>query len=134
MTAPYAKWISTLPCINCGRTGETQAAHMTLSANQKGMGMKVPDDQQVPLCWSCHAYWDGGIDGLHNPFKELDREEKWTLAAEWVRTTKLAATPGADNMDRAFELAELGLGRIVGHDDGGWHWVSCWDDEPTKEP
>lgn len=51
--------IATLPCMDCGRSGATQAAH----ANQfKGMAIKASDARVAALCVSCHARLDTGGD------------------------------------------------------------------------
>lgn len=49
--------VASLPCVNCGREGLTQAAH----ANQgKGMGIKGSDARIMALCIYCHAEHDQG--------------------------------------------------------------------------
>lgn len=46
-----------LPCVDCGRVGETQAAHMNLG---KGQGIKASDAALMALCVTCHARLDQG--------------------------------------------------------------------------
>lgn len=45
--------IRALPCLKCGRIGETEAAHVR-SGTDGGMGMKPADRWTVPLCRACH--------------------------------------------------------------------------------
>jgi len=63
--------IRQLPCIACGREGETEAAHIRVGTDG-GMGVKPHDKFAVPLCRACHrqqhqvgevTFWSGlGID------------------------------------------------------------------------
>jgi hypothetical protein len=49
--------VATLPCVNCGKEGATQAAH----ANQgKGMAIKSSDARIAALCTTCHGSLDQG--------------------------------------------------------------------------
>ena len=54
------KAVASLPCQNCGKEGETQAAH----CNQgKGMALKTSDSTLAALCVECHRALDqGGIE------------------------------------------------------------------------
>lgn len=102
--------------------GEVQSAHVTLNANQKGMAMKVPGRQRVPLCAQHHDEWDGRDRSAGSTFFGLDKPERYERAAIWVEETNLAATPTADDRESALALADLGLGRIVEGDGGRWTW------------
>lgn len=46
-----------LPCVDCGKWGETQAAHMNLG---KGQGIKASDAATASLCVDCHRRLDQG--------------------------------------------------------------------------
>ena len=48
----YRQWITRQPCLKCG-FGPCQAAHEALG--ERGVGIKAPDTQCVPLCVLCHA-------------------------------------------------------------------------------
>lgn len=52
--------VAALPCVNCGRHGDTQAAHSNLQEHGKGMGHKASDAAVMALCTSCHAALDQG--------------------------------------------------------------------------
>jgi hypothetical protein len=51
--------VASLPCVDCGKENETQAAH----ANQgKGLAIKASDAKLMGLCVRCHSKLDqGGI-------------------------------------------------------------------------
>lgn len=60
--APFRseKWlraVASLPCVKCGKEGETQAAHRN---EGKGMAMKTDDCLTAALCHTCHAVIDQG--------------------------------------------------------------------------
>jgi len=46
-----------LACVDCGRVGQTQAAHMNLG---KGQGIKASDAATASLCVDCHRRLDQG--------------------------------------------------------------------------
>ena len=48
------------PCMNCGREGQTQAAHANLSEYGKGMAHKASDAALMALCVDCHRELDQG--------------------------------------------------------------------------
>lgn len=64
----YRHLIASMPCINCGLEGSTQAAHQN---EGKGMGIKTSDATCIPLCFSCHNQLDQGA--------YMSREEKRAL-------------------------------------------------------
>lgn len=91
----HGDFVRTQPCCSCGRVATEDApnaaAHITLSRNQKGMAMKVPDEQRVALCDSdveagtqgCHPQWDqhrGKFDGWTD-------EQRYEIGMCWVATT-----------------------------------------------
>lgn len=109
-----------LPCMNCRCRGPSDPAHMTLGANEKGTALKVDHTQCVPLCRSCHHYFDGQANGPANPFRGWTKEERYTLAAEWVAEMRLAATP--EDLNSARELERWGLGSVT-EDSYSWWWL-----------
>lgn len=125
--AAYVDFVRQLPCIVCAKNGPSEASHVPTGAGQTGMAMKVPDSQVVPKCRKCHAEWEerrGWCEGW-------EKAERYDWAQRMVKEVQALVIPGADDFDRALELAEMGLGRIEAHLDGTWAWISCWDDETT---
>lgn len=86
---PYLNFVRQHPCCSCGTTRNVEAHHEGSKA-QKGMGMKVPDSETVPLCDRCHKH-----DGFHRwgSLPGLTREQtknrfattKRSLQAEWAK-------------------------------------------------
>lgn len=113
---PYVRFVKALPCCVCGRPGPSDASHVTLSANQKGIGMKVPDDQVVPKCREHHRDWEQ----RRGRFAKWSREERWSQAAAWVAAVQLLATP--ETYEQALTFSELGLGTIEVGPGGAWSW------------
>jgi len=75
----YLKAVAELPCMRCGKEGQTQAAHSNQMAHGKGKGIKASDEYTAALCLRCHYEIDMG--------KELTKEqrkEEWDKA--WIRT------------------------------------------------
>ena len=62
--------IRKLPCIKCGQS-PGQAAHSNFGEHGKGKGIKADDKYTIPLCHSCHRWFDG--------YFQLTREE----SKEW---------------------------------------------------
>ena len=62
--------IRKLPCVKCG-SGQSQAAHSNFGEHGKGRGIKADDKFTIPLCHSCHRWFDG--------YFQLTREE----SKEW---------------------------------------------------
>lgn len=52
--------VASLSCMNCGREGQTQAAHANLSEYGKGMSHKASDAALMALCIDCHRELDQG--------------------------------------------------------------------------
>lgn len=61
----WRRAVASLPCVLCGKEGETQCAHRN---EGKGMAMKTPDVWSAGLCVACHSAIDQG--------NALDREER----------------------------------------------------------
>lgn len=74
--------VASLPCVNCGRHGDTQAAHANLGCFGKGMGHKASDAAIMALCTSCHYELDQG--------KTMTKAEKWDKQMEWIAKTSVA--------------------------------------------
>ena len=75
------KWlraVASLPCVNCGTEGRTQAAHRNMG---KGMGIKTHDCWTAALCDTCHGEIDHG--------KYMTREER-REALDWAILQTLA--------------------------------------------
>lgn len=49
--------IRKLPCIKCG-SSPSQAAHSNFGEHGKGKGIKADDKYTIPLCHSCHQWFD----------------------------------------------------------------------------
>lgn len=128
----YMAAVRKLPCIRCGREGSedmpNQASHITLGADQKGTGMKVPTSQVVSHCFDCHTAWDGR-SGFCAGWSKVRR---YLAGAKWVTKTRDLLTPGVDNFDQALELAERGAGRVVVEKTGAWSWVPAWAEVPVE--
>ena len=75
------KWlraVASLPCVQCGAEGQTQAAHRNMG---KGMGIKTHDCWTAALCHTCHAVIDQGGHMTRDERREaLDRAILLTLA------------------------------------------------------
>ena len=61
----WRRAVAALPCVLCGRHGETQCAHRNVD---KGMGLKTDDALTAALCQSCHSEIDQG--------KTMSRDER----------------------------------------------------------
>lgn len=64
--------IRKLPCVRCGGLN-TQAAHSNFSEHGKGKGIKADDKYTIPLCHTCHQWFD--------QYREMGRLEskEWFL-------------------------------------------------------
>jgi hypothetical protein len=116
---PYVRFVRLLSCCACGRPSPSEASHVTLSADQKGVGMKVSDAQCVPHCGGpkgCHAQWEQ----RRGRFAGWDRQMRWDTAARWVAAVQLLAIPETRDQARDFEV--MGLGVAV-ETEAGFAWV-----------
>jgi hypothetical protein len=78
-SAKLREVVAGLPCVCCGRVGNTQAAH----GNQgKGMALKVSDAMIAALCIPCHTELDQG--------KTMDKAERRAFVLEMVAKTYVA--------------------------------------------
>ena len=69
---PWRRAVAALPCVLCGRHGETQCAHRN---EGKGMGLKTDDAMTAALCQACHSEIDQGKD-----FTREERRQRLDLA------------------------------------------------------
>lgn len=120
----YRRFVVSLGCVVKGMPGATkcrgpiQAAHLTLSANEKGVGTKVADRQCVGMCSGHHDEWDGRDRSAKSTFFGLSKPDRYERARIWVAETQLAATP--EDHDQALHFQEIGLGRW---EEDGSRWV-----------
>jgi hypothetical protein len=78
-SVPWRRAVASLPCVLCGREGQTQAAHRN---EGKGMGLKVDDCWLAALCVPCHADIDQGATMTREQRRELmDRAILLTIQA-----------------------------------------------------
>ncbi len=112
--SPLLAFVRRQDCLCCGRKGPSDPAHMTLSRGEKGVGMKTPDTQAVPLCRAHHRAWDQHT----GRFAGWSDDERYALASTWVDTIRMAVTP--DCYDKALLLEAAGLGTVERDDAGEW--------------
>jgi hypothetical protein len=77
----YRRLVATLPCINCGVEGYSQAAHGPAA----GKGLKASDDLLFPLCTV-----RVGVNGCHEKYDAYElfpRAERRAKALEWAART-----------------------------------------------
>ena len=80
----YLRIVASYPCAHCGIEGRSQAAHADSAG--KGMAIKPPDSEVMPLCASspgrpgCH--WLIGTSG------RFTKEQRRILEANYVASTK----------------------------------------------
>jgi hypothetical protein len=79
----YLAFMRCFACAWCGAEPPNVAAHVVTAAGQKGMSLKVPDRQAIPMCVTCHDFFDGRTDGEHNPFagRDLEWKREWACAS-----------------------------------------------------
>ena len=77
--------IRKLPCVKCGG-GSSQAAHSNFGEHGKCKSRKADDKYTIPLCHSCHSWFDG--------YFQLTREQ----SKEWF-TKMLEKTERMLNLD-----------------------------------
>lgn len=79
---PYRRLVASLPCINCGVSGCSQAAHPNAG---KGKGIKADDRLCFPLC--CTRPGNTGCHYLHDQHRLLPKGERASREAQWARMT-----------------------------------------------
>lgn len=108
--AAYVAFVRTQGCILCGRQGPSDAAHMPL---------KAPDSSVVPLCRSCHLWFDGHTS------RRATKQQRRELGAKWVLATQSSVTPTM--REEAWELQRKGLGTMGMATCGCcWNWTPSW--------
>jgi hypothetical protein len=71
--------VATLPCVGCGATGNTQAAHSNLLRHGKGKSIKATDAAIMALCHDyCHPELDQG---------DLTEDERERLTHQYIADT-----------------------------------------------
>lgn len=53
--------IRLLPCVECGASPRSQAAHSNFGIHGKGKGVKADDRYTIPLCVTCHQNLDQNL-------------------------------------------------------------------------
>jgi hypothetical protein len=76
---PLRRIVATLPCMVCGRDGNTQASHSNQQRDGKGMGIKAHDYRIAAICGPCHTEIDQG--------KAMTKEERRNAWDEAHRAT-----------------------------------------------
>lgn len=79
----YRRLVADMPCIRCGRVGQSQAAHPNVD---KAKGAKKDDRMCFPLCvqrlgeHGCHYLWD--------QHKLVPKGERGAVEQDWGRRTR----------------------------------------------
>jgi hypothetical protein len=85
----WRRAVASLPCMLCGKEGETQCAHRN---EGKSMSMKTDDATSAALCVDCHRNIDQGKDMTREERRStMDRAIVLTLA-ELARRGLVRAT------------------------------------------
>lgn len=71
--------IRKLPCIKCGQS-PSQAAHSNFGEHGKCKSRKADDKYTIPLCHSCHSWFDG--------YFQLTREQSKEWFARMLEKTE----------------------------------------------
>ena len=71
-----------LPCMSCGKEGETVPAHANWHRYGKGAGLKAHDWAVAALCQRCHAL----VDGREGILTLEEKHAKWHAA--WIDTVQ----------------------------------------------
>lgn len=53
--------IRLLPCVECGASPRSQAAHSNFGIHGKGKALKADDKYTIPLCHECHSSLDQNL-------------------------------------------------------------------------
>ena len=80
----YIRWVSSLPCINCGTEDGTVVAHHLKGCYAPlsgGMGRKANDYFTMPLCFKCH-------DKLHKGDEDLRETQPYRIMQTLDRAFK----------------------------------------------
>ena len=86
----WRRAVASLPCVLCGREGQTQCAHRN---EGKGMGLKTDDFLTAALCPTCHVAIDQGPDLLRNERRSLMDSAILLTISALARAGKLRISP-----------------------------------------
>lgn len=78
----YLRAVAGLPCINCGREGASQAAHINRG---KGMSMKAGDNKTFPLCAA--GTWGEGCHIAYDQYRLGDKHQSAEMGERWATST-----------------------------------------------
>lgn len=87
----FRRAVASLPCVACGKEGQTQAAHNNQLKDGKGRGMKSHDYTCMALCVDCHRELDTG--------GKMGKQERWKFEDEM-------------NLKTLQRLFEVGIARV----------------------
>ncbi|MFH2075523.1 MAG: hypothetical protein ABIJ57_09285 [Pseudomonadota bacterium] len=65
----YREFVAMKPCMLCGLAGPSDAHHESVTGD-RGMGVKPPDSQVIPLCRLCHTHRHAGFGPETEPVAE----------------------------------------------------------------
>jgi hypothetical protein len=110
--AEHLAFIRMLPCIACGRSAPSQAAHVR-SGTDGGVGLKPHDKFSTPMCAACHAkqhkvgeltFWSAlGIDPLDTAYRLWTISGNLEAGARLIfRARQQIALKGLSNHDAEF--------------------------------
>ena len=86
----WRRAVASLPCVLCGREGQTQCAHRN---EGKGMGIKTDDFLTAALCPTCHVAIDQGPDLLRNERRSMMDSAILLTISALARAGKLCIAP-----------------------------------------
>lgn len=69
--------IRKLNCVRCGKAPPSQAAHSNFYMHGKAKGKKADDRYTVPLCHTCHQWFD--------QYQQLNREQSKEQFRQWLQ-------------------------------------------------
>lgn len=83
VSEPYRRLVAALPCINCGISGYSQAAHVPPVGKQ----IKQSDLDTFPLC--CTRQQEIGCHVRFDNYKLFPRAKAVTQGAKWAAATRV---------------------------------------------
>ena len=84
----WRRAVEALPCVLCGREGQTQCAH-----RNEGKGLKTDDCMTAALCLTCHADIDQGPDLLRDERRNLMDSAILLTISALARSGKICIAP-----------------------------------------
>lgn len=82
VSEPYRRLVAALPCIHCGISGYSQAAHIVT----EGKGIKRSDLDTFPLC--CTRSGEIGCHVKYDTYKLFTREKAVAQGKRWAASTR----------------------------------------------